>query len=174
MTLAILEILNRLEQTDLSILVRESLWVFPVLVSIHILGLTLSVGTLVWFDLRLLGIGIRHCAVSRLYGRLKPWMISSFLVMAVSGAMLFTGFATLAYQNVFFRIKVAALVVAGVNALVFHLVTERRIGEWDEARVLPMPARLAGLISIICWTVVILVGRMTAYTMYGPDASLGS
>ena len=63
MALAILEILNWLEQTDLGILVRESLWVFPVLVSIHILGLTLSVGTLVWFDLRLLGIGFRHCSV---------------------------------------------------------------------------------------------------------------
>ena len=174
MTVTILEILNRLEETGIGVLVRESLWVFPVLVSIHILGLTLSVGTLVWFDLRLLGIGIRHCSVSRLYGRLKPWMLASFLVMVASGSMLFIGFATKAYPNIFFRIKVAGLVVAAVNALIYHLTTERSIGEWDEARVLPLRARLAGLISILIWTVIILVGRMTAYTMYGPDASLGS
>lgn len=165
--MSLMEILEWLEQTGIGVYVREDIWSFPVLVSIHILGLTLSVGTLVWFDLRLLGFGIRHCSVSRLYRRLMPWMLPSFLVMVVSGGMLFIGFATLAYENVFFRIKVVALAVAGVNALIYHLVTERRLAEWDEARLLPLSARMAGLVSIISWTVVILAGRMIAYTMYG-------
>ncbi len=100
--MSILEFVQWLEQTGVGVVVRESLWVFPILVSIHILGLTVSVGTLVWFDLRLLGVGIRHCSVSRLYRRLMPWILASFFVMIVSGGMLFTGFAILAYENVFF------------------------------------------------------------------------
>ncbi|MGH9783447.1 MAG: DUF6644 family protein, partial [Terriglobia bacterium] len=105
-----MEILQWLEETRIGVLVQEDPWLFPILVSIHILGLTLSVGTLVWFDLRLLGFGIRNCSVSRLYRRLMPWMLGSFFVMVASGSMLFIGFATLAYPNIYFRIKVAGLV----------------------------------------------------------------
>ena len=164
--MSVMEILQWLEETRIGVLVQEDPWLFPILVSIHILGLTLSVGTLVWFDLRLLGFGIRNCSVSRLYRRLMPWMLGSFFVMVVSGSMLFIGFATKAYPNIYFRIKVAGLVVAGVNALIYHLKTERHIADWDEARVLPLRARMAGLVSILSWTVVILAGRMISYTMY--------
>ncbi|MGH9786262.1 MAG: hypothetical protein ACRD88_19005, partial [Terriglobia bacterium] len=98
--------------------------------------------------------------------RLMPWMLGSFLVMVVSGSMLCIGFATKAYPNFYFRIKVAGLVVAGVNALVYHLATEPSIAQWDETRVLPLRARMAGLVSMLSWTVVILCGRMISYTMY--------
>ena len=164
--MSLFELCQKMEETGISRLVREDPWMFPILVSIHILGLMLSVGLLLWFDLRLLGFGIRNGSVSRLYRRLMPWMIPGFFVMSVSGAMLFAGFATKAYVNLFFRVKLSALVVAGLNAAFFHLVTERRIAPWDESRLLPTAARVAGLISILAWTMVILAGRMTAYTMY--------
>jgi len=51
--------------------------------------------------------------------------------------------------------------------VLFHLLTERRLAQWDESPVLPLAARAAGLVSIISWTVVILAGRMISYTMYG-------
>ena len=165
--MSLFELCEWIEATWIATQVREDIWLFPILVSVHILGLTLSVGTLVWFDLRLLGVGIRNCSVSGLYRRLMPFMLPAFFVMVVSGSMLFTGFATLAYDNLFFRIKAAGLVVAGLNALIFHLVTEKRILQWDEARVLPFPARVAGFVSILAWTAVILAGRMISYTMYG-------
>jgi len=164
--MSVMEVLQWLEETRIGVLVKEDPWLFPILVSIHILGLTLSVGTLVWFDLRLLGFGIRNCSVSRLYRRLMPWMLGSFFVMVVSGSMLFIGFATLAYPNIYFRIKVAGLVVAAVNALIYHVATEPHIAEWDGTRVLPLRARVAGLVSILSWTLVILAGRMISYTMY--------
>lgn len=167
--MSLFELCQRIEETGIAVLVREDIWLFPILVSIHILGLTMSVGTLLWFDLRLLGTGIGNSSVSGLYRRLMPWMLPSFLVMVVSGSLLFAGFATLAYGNLFFRIKLAGLIVGGLNAMIYHLVTERRMAAWDQARVLPFPARVAGFVSIIAWTVVILAGRMISYTMY--DAS---
>ena len=98
-----------LEVTRIGALVRESLYGFPILVAIHIMGLVLSVGMLVWFDLRLLGVALQSAAGLRVYRRLIPWASAGFLVMFISGALLFTGYASAAYQNTFFRIKVSAL-----------------------------------------------------------------
>lgn len=155
-----------LENTSIGVLVRESLYGFPILAAIHILGLTLSVGTLVWFDLRLAGAAMPRCRVSELYRRLMPWMLTGFAVMLVSGVLLFSGFATKAYENLYFRIKIVAILLASANALFFHFRTERRIARWDAAARPPLPARLAGLISMLVWAAAIMAGRMMSYTMF--------
>ena len=154
-----------LEATPVGLMIRESLWGFPIVVAIHIMGLTLSIGTLVWFDLRLLGVSMQGHLASALYRRLMPWMFTGFAVMFISGFLLFAGFATAAYDNLYFRIKVAAMLLAAVNAFVYHRVTERRIAQWD-AGVPPTGARAAGLVSICVWAVVIVAGRMMSYTMF--------
>lgn len=158
--------LQTLENTALGELVRESLYGFQIVVGIHILGLVFSVGTFLWFDLRLLGWTLRSAAVSRVYRQIIPWATFGFAVMFLSGAMLFTGFATRAYNSPYFSIKIAAIALAGVNAAFYHLVTERRRSEWDNADRPPAAARTAGMISILLWATVIICGRLMAYTMY--------
>ena len=162
-----MQVLGWLEQTGIAVQIREYVWGLPILVAVHMIGLTGSVGTLIWFDLRLLGLGIGNCPVSRLYRTLKPWMLASFAVMIASGGLMFTAYATLAVEDIFFWTKMAAISVAGVNALAYHLVTKRGIADWDDAKLPPLPAQMAGLVSIIAWIIVILSGRMMAYTMYG-------
>ena len=71
--------------------------------------------------------------------------------MGVTGAWLFSGFATKAYGHAAFRIKLAVLVLAGVNALIFHLLTERDRAGWDHATRPPRAARAVGLISLVLW-----------------------
>lgn len=159
------DICRWLEATTVGTLVRESLYGFQIVVAVHLLGLIFSVGTLVWFDLRLLGVTMPSSRLSEVYRRLMPWTLSGFAVMFVSGACLFTGFAAAAYGNAYFRLKVLAILLAGVNAAIYHFVTERSIGEWDAGRP-PGPARAAGLASIALWTLVILAGRMMSYTMF--------
>ena len=159
------QLLAWLEATPISLLVRESIWGFPIVVAIHIMGLMMSIGLLVWFDLRLLGASMRGYRASAMYRRLAPWMFTGFAMMMLSGLMLFAAFATAAYENLYFRIKVAAMVLAAVNAFVYHRYTERRIVEWD-AGAPPGGARLAGLVSICVWFVVIVSGRMMSYTMF--------
>ena len=162
-----LDICHWLEATRVGVLVSESLYGFQVLVGLHILGLALSVGMLLWFDLRLLGVTLTSSAVSRVYRRLIPWATAGFLVMLVTGSLLFIGFASKAYQSPFFRIKMSALALAGVNALIYHLVTERGGQAWDGDPRPPAAARAAGMISLVLWATVILCGRIMAYTMYG-------
>lgn len=162
----VMQLCKWVENTPPALFVRESAYGFPIVVAVHILGLTVSVGTLVWFDLRLLGVSLRRYPISEMYHRLMRWTLSGFAVMFISGAMLFAGYATAAYGSVYFRIKIAAIVFAGLNALLYHRVTERGIAGWNIGVRPPLPARCAGLFSIVLWTVVILAGRMMSYTIF--------
>lgn len=168
MSQTLFHLCEQVEATALGVWVRESLWGFPILVAIHIITLVFSAGIVVWLDLRLLGFSMTGVPVSRVYRRLMPFAFVGFAVMMLSGATLVTGFATSAYKNPYFRVKLIALALAGINALVYHTTVERRISFWDRSPVPPTPARMAGIISILAWTTVILAGRMMSYTLYTP------
>lgn len=164
--MTILEICEWLETTAVSAIARESLYGFQVLVGIHILGLILSVGTLLWVDLRMIGISLLGGRLSEVYRSLSPWFLFGFGMMLVSGGALFTGFATSAYGNTYFRIKMVALVLAGANALTYHVMAKRMSAEWDAAQRPAALVRFSGLASIVLWSAVILSGRMISYTMF--------
>jgi len=166
MTAQLVAIGHWLEQSPAGLLVRESLWGFQIVVAIHIVGLAFSVGLLVWFDFRLLGLGVRPSRVSAVYRQLIPWASVGFTSMFVTGGLLFTGFATNAMTNGFFRAKLLLISAAGANAIVYHLVTTRSAATWDDQDRPPFAARLAGLVSIVVWALVILCGRMMSYTMF--------
>jgi hypothetical protein len=154
-----------LESTSVGLTARESIWGFQILVATHIMSIAFSAGLVFWFDLRLLGVTLRRWPIAAFYRRLAPWMLTGFAVMFVSGAWLFTGFATKAYPNTYFRLKMLAILLGAINALIFHVLTERTLAGWNEGTT-PMSARLAGAISISVWAIAILAGRMMAYTMY--------
>jgi hypothetical protein len=164
--MTLLQTLEWLEATPVGVMIRESAYGFPIVVALHILGITLSVGTLVWFDLRLLGVSMVGYRASMMYRRLTPWMFTGFAMMLMTGLILFIGYATAAYANVYFRIKILAMVLAAINAFVYHRFTERRIVDWDDAAAPPIRARVAGLVSICVWATVIIAGRMMSYTMF--------
>jgi len=157
-------ICNRLYQTPVSVGIRESTLLFPTIEGIHLLGIALSVGMLCWFDLRLLGLVMKDQPVSKVWTRVMPTAITGFCLMFVTGALLFWAEAATAYHSVHFWIKMALIVLAGVNAGYFEATTHAHVAEWDTAAVLPIQARLAGLFSLLLWTAVIVTGRTMAYS----------
>jgi hypothetical protein len=112
-----------------------------------------------WFDLRLLGLTMRRQSISEVYKQLMPWMVGGFSVMFITGGLLFWALAAKCYGNIYFQIKVAAILLAGVNALVYHWMTERTIADWDTAAFPPRHARVAGFLSMTFWIVTIAAGR---------------
>jgi Family of unknown function (DUF6644) len=144
-------------QIDTSI--RESLFVFPIIEATHVLALGLSVGTLVWFDLRLLGVVMPDEPISKLHRQVVP----GFVLMFLSGALLFWANALKAYTSLYFRLKFLFLFLAGWNAIAFEFATKRSIQNWDSAPAIPRKVKLAGLFSIQLWIAVIMFGRATAY-----------
>jgi hypothetical protein len=157
---SLFELCQWLQDTQVGIAINESAWVFPIILSIHALGTTLSAGTLVWFDLRLIGLKMRQQPVSEVYRQIGPWMIVGFFIMFITGGLLFLASAARLYEDVFFRIKFAALVAACVNAVVYHVFIRRTISEWDKAPIPPTAPRMAGLVSLVFWTATIVSGRL--------------
>ena len=147
----------------------ESLYVWPLLESTHVLSLGLFVGTAVMNDLRLLGWTMREVPVSEVTGRLLPWTRIGFAVMLTTGLLLFYSSPVRYYHNIFFRFKVLLLIVAGLNAFVFHRGIHRRVAEWDNDMKLPRAARLAGAISLIAWALIVVSGRLIAYNWFDCD-----
>lgn len=152
-----------LQDTRLGEFVRES--AFPYVEGVHVLGLALSVGTVIWFDLRLVGATMRSRPVSEVFRELKWWMVGGFCLMFLSGALLFTAHAAKAYANGYFRAKIALIVLAGINTAVYHLTIDRRRDEWNQDPVPPWGARAAGLLSLVLWFSVIATGRIFAYNL---------
>ena len=147
----------------------ESLYVWPLLESTHVLSLGLFVGTAVMNDLRLLGWTMREVPVSEVTGHLLPWTRIGFAVMLTTGLLLFYSSPVRYYHNIFFRFKVLLLIVAGLNAFVFHRGIHRRVAEWDNDTKLPRAARVAGAVSLIAWALIVVSGRLIAYNWFDCD-----
>ena len=159
--MSLLDMCKLLEHTTISTIVRES--AFPYVEGAHVLALSLSVGTVMWFDLRLLGVAMRSRPVSEVFQDLKTWMFAGFAIMFLTGGLLFAAHATKAYASGYFRAKLALLILAGVNTAIYHLTIERRESEWGKAPVPPIRARIVGSVSLVLWFSVVAVGRLFAY-----------
>src|SRR5205809_189903 len=131
--MSLLEVCQWIQDTQVGTAIRESTWMYPNILAVHVLALGASVGTLLWFDLRLLGLTMRSQRISEVYRQLMPWMFGGFFVMFVTGGLLFWALAAKCYGNIYFQIKVGALLLAGINALIYHWMTERTIADWDRA-----------------------------------------
>ena len=161
-----LEACRWLESTHGSIALHESIWVYPIVESVHVLTLSLFLGLTVIVDVRLLGASLLATPVSQLMRRLGPWMLAGFAVMVVSGALLFYAAPVRTYSNVFFRLKMTFLLMAGLNVAVFHFTTSRTTPQWDLDRRPPIRARLAGAVSLALWAAIAVCGRMIAYNWF--------
>jgi hypothetical protein len=152
-----------LEQTRVGTSIRESLWLFPIIETVHIFGIILLVGATSILDLRLMGLTFRDEPVSKLAGRFLPWAWAGFLIQVVTGSLLFSSEATKMYGNLGFEIKMLLILVAGINVLIFHSITYQSVNKWDKDPVAPLGARAAGLISILLWFGIVAAGRWIAY-----------
>lgn len=152
-----------LEHTTLATAISESVWLFPVIEGSHILALPLSVGMIVLFDLRLLGLAFRSGPASNMMGDVVRWSKFGFVVMFMTGGLLFMTQASKAYGNVFFRTKLLLLVILGINAALYQTVFYPRMVQWDSVGKTPLAARVCGALSLVGWIGVIVCGRTMAY-----------
>jgi hypothetical protein len=152
-----------LEQTPAGASVRQSLWLFPAIETLHLLGMAALVATITILDLRLLGCAMRRTPVSELAHRLLPWAWAGFAVQVLTGGLLFSSEAVRMIANPAFRVKMLLIAAAGLQALIFHVAARRRMAAWDERNALPVAARFAGLASILIWVGVVAAGRWIGF-----------
>jgi hypothetical protein len=166
--MSLFDLAQAVEASRLGNAMRESNYWFALLNLVHLLGLLVAAGTIVFWDLRLLGVGLRQVPVSQVGRSLLPWTWGGFGVMFLSGALLVVMEAGRLYDNIFFRFKVAFLILAGLNVLIFHFTVYRRVDSWDLAPAAPLQARLAGGLSLLLWFGILAGGRAIGYSLnYG-------
>ncbi|HEX4810153.1 MAG TPA: DUF6644 family protein [Bryobacteraceae bacterium] len=139
------------------------MWIFPIIETIHVLGITLLVGTVAILDLRLLGFVFKGEGVSQIARQILPLTWAGFAVMFVSGFLLFASEAADSYVNPAFRVKLILLMLVGLNPLIFHLTIYRDVSAWDNRVITPFRARLAGILSLTLWGAIVCAGRAIAY-----------
>jgi len=165
LAMTLLQLAQIVQDTPLGVAIRVGTWWYPILNVVHILALMVAAGTIMFFDLRLLGLGLKRTPVSEAAARLLPWTWGGFAVMAVSGSLLISSEAERLYSNTAFRVKVVCLILAGLNVLLFHTTVYRKVAQWDRAAVTPVQARMAGAVSLTLWITILAAGRMIGYTL---------
>ena len=149
--------------------IHESLHMYPIVESTHVLSLMVFVGTLAIVDLRLLGFAFRDVPISQVTGRVLPWTVLGFVVIVSTGLLSFYAIPIRTFHSVWFRLKVILIVAAGINAWVFHRQVSRKPVYWDNDRKPPLRVRVTAAISLTTWAGVIVCGRMIAYNWFDCD-----
>jgi hypothetical protein len=152
-----------LNDSSFGTLVRESDYAYNIIESVHVLSITLVVGTIAILDLRMLGAILRPIAVTRIARAVFPLTWSGFAVSFLSGFLLFWAESAKMYTNPSFRIKLILLALVGLNPLIFHTTVYRRVHEWESQHVTPWRARAAAIVSLTLWGGIIIAGRAIAY-----------
>ncbi|MDP3518888.1 MAG: hypothetical protein Q8S94_17165 [Pseudohongiella sp.] len=139
-------------------------WGWPIVESLHFIGLTLLLGTVGLFDLRLLGFG-RGTAIKSMHA-LVWFGVAGFALNIITGLMFIVSDPGQYVYNPAFQVKMLAMILAGINLAVFYLLVADNVRQLPDDALVPAPARLLALISLSCWCVVIAGGRLI--TFYRP------
>ncbi len=162
-------LLKSLEDSGVATAVRNSSYWFPSLEAIHVMALSLVLGTITVVDLRLLGVTSKGRSIERLSGELLKWTWAGFALAVLSGFVMFTTNARVYAHNTAFQIKLALLVLAGLNMLVFHVTSARTMPRWDR-QAAPALGKAAAVLSLVLWIAIVAAGRVIGFTTTGQEA----
>ena len=152
-----------LESTSLAVFIHERPWAFTAHEDIHVVAISLVIGTIMLVDLRLLGFASTKRPFVEFARGILPVTWFGFAIAALTGSLMFITRATDYYVSATFLIKMLLIAVAGINMLIFELGTVRGVQDWNVNPTPPRSARLAGGISLACWVAVVIFGRWTGF-----------
>jgi len=153
---------NPVEQLAIAKAMREWLWLYPSVEIVHIVGFSILVGSIVMFDLRVLGLS-KQISVRALSRHLLPWSLGALVLIVPTGLLMFSAHASDFLGNRAFQVKMALLLTAGLNAAFFHTGPYQSVKSWDVDAAAPAIAKVSVALSIVLWLGVISCGRLLAY-----------
>jgi hypothetical protein len=157
-------LLKAFEASGLAARIRDSVFLFPIIESTHVLGLALVFGTIAIIDLRLLGLASTQRSFQRMASDILKWTWGAFALTALTGTLMFITNASVYYHNLFFRTKILLLALTGINMLVFELTAGRTIHGWDRAPSAPRAGKAVAILSLAMWLSIICMGRLIGFT----------
>jgi hypothetical protein len=156
-----------LQDTALLTHVRETPWVYPIIMSTHLICLAVFGGMILVTDLRLLGVAFRDQTIADVVGTLRPYKRIGFVIMVTCGLLMAGSEAPKYLPNPYFWTKMTLLALVGIHALIFKPTVYDHPEELDKSPVLPSRAKAAAVLSLILWICLPIFGRLIAY--YEPE-----
>jgi hypothetical protein len=150
------------EATAVALFIKDSVWAYPILETVHLIGLGLVFGGIFAFDLRVLGVN-SDLPASRMHRHLLPWVWTGFALNAASGLLMLSSDAVEFSTNPALAAKLALLAAAGVNAAIFQFRFAPGMMSWDRNTRAPAAAQANASLSIALWIAIIIAGRLMAY-----------
>ena len=163
--MSITALLQWLQATSLAVFIHKTPWAFTTVEVIHVFAVSMVIGTIAIVDLRLLGLASTKRPFTELSRRVLPITWAAFVLAVIAGSLLFISRATDYFVNTVFWIKMTLIVIAGINMMIFEFITVRGMQKWNLDPTPPPPARLAGGISLTGWVLVVIFGRLIAFTL---------
>jgi hypothetical protein len=148
------------ETTALGSAIRASKWLFPVIESVHLLGLAVLGGLLLLVDMRLLGLGLRRQPAAQLAKDAEPWLVGSIVVMLLSGALLFLSESVKCYYSQPFWVKITTIPLA----ILFTFTLRRSVALSNDVDARPLRSKLTALVSLALWFTVAAGGRWIGFS----------
>ena len=147
-----MEMLYSVEESAIALWVGESLWGYPFLLSLHVVGLAVIAGIAIMLDLRLLG-SFRSLDLESFLPLMKfAWI--GFVINAVSGVLLFTSQASYFVTLLPFLLKIGLIFIAAV----ITGVIQQKIRNASSTRL-----GLLATVSLVAWLGAIVNGRLITY-----------
>jgi hypothetical protein len=154
-----------LQALPLAVFIHRTKWAFTAIQLLHAGAVSVVVGSIAIVDLRLAGLAFRRRPFTELARALLPWTWAAFVVAVLAGSLLFISQASDYFDSTLFRLKMLVLLLAGINMLIFETMTVRGVQKWDLTPAPPFQARLAGMVSLLCWATIIVLGRSVSFSM---------
>lgn len=136
---------------------------FPFLESVHVIAAAMVVGSILFVDLRLLGLAANRYPITTLSKELVPWAWFAFVVATITGLGMFITRAASHVVNPAFQWKLGLLVLAGINMVYFHKRVYADIEKWDTGTSIPTQVKIIGSLSLLLWSGVMLAGRWVGH-----------
>ena len=147
-----------IEEWTISWTIGGTNW-FPLLESIHVIAAAMVVGTILWVDLRLIGVAAVQYPITTMSRELVPWTWGAFVVATIPGIGMFITRAASHVLNPAFQSKMVLLVLAGLNMAYFHFKLYKDIAQCDSLDITSTQLKIAGSLSLFLWAGVMLAGR---------------
>src|ERR1700689_5454033 len=139
------EVFAWIEQTPVAEVLRNSRVLFPLVESVHLVGLALFAGPLFLINMGLLGLAMRRQPVAQFAAALLPWTRIGIALLIVTGPLMFAAQATKWHDNPVFWFKMALLAVASA----FQWSVHPKVMSENAWR--PLPAKFIGGVSLLLW-----------------------
>jgi hypothetical protein len=162
--MTISDLLGSVEGSTVATTIRNSLYLFPLIESFHVIGLSMVFGTIAIIDLRLLGVASTRRPFTRIASDVLKWTWAAFALTVTTGLLMFITNADVYYHNFFFRSKMALLALAGINMLMFELTAARSVHRWDKNESAPLAGKTIAVVSLLLWITIIFMGRWIGFT----------